>query len=235
MNARTVKKLLMKGRHDIMWGRRAMVTARLPMSVLPEPMPPAVPKEVGEPDAFAGYYKRMEGEHRIFTNISEVSAGRDPRKRKDADAIHYLTEEHGEYDTTDDDGNPVKEKWSDYTWWEIVELVQERTGPDEHDWKTIEKRQGPVEYLDIYRKYKMWCEKYLRGMHGQTGSDVLDAFLAAGDWAKTTYPWTDKDYIYITYSVKWRYPRRKFGFSADIARAVRYAKRKNVPVRILRA
>lgn len=241
MNGKTAKKLLMRGRDSVFWGRRAFLTVRLPLSLVPEPVPPRVPVDrVGESTGMGGYWKRSdENGHTVLTAISHPSSGGDPQRFIDRGEIkvpvYHVNHESYEYDETDDDGKVIgKETSHHYDWWEIHEYVFDNYDTPEQ--KQIEDRAGSADLVDMYRARKQWIEKYTQGRGGEgTGIPVLDGFLVAAYWAKTTYESVDeaRGWFYITYSVKWFYSHRKRGFARDLSRAMKRAKKAGVLARVV--
>lgn len=221
MKAKAVKKILMRHRSRVLWGSRAFITVRFPLSLIPEPLPPRANEEhnLGISMGLEGYWKRQEEENTVLTVIAQISSGRDPSDRKSETPVYHLREtDYG------------------YEWWEIEERVF-KGGLDVEPYRVnlIAVRPGPEAVMNAYRARKLWREKYLQGHEGETGIPVLDGFLGAANWAKTTYQHVDEKngQVFITYSVKWFYPNRKLRFSSDLARAMRAAKAAGVPARIV--
>lgn len=76
---------------------------------------------------------------------------------------------------------------------------------------------------------------YLVGTESTTGNEVIDAFHSAANWAATTYHRVTDEYIYLTYSVKWFYPNRKYRFCADLKHAFDVARKNGVSVKLMRS
>lgn len=230
MKAKGIKKLLMRGCHHSFWGHRAYVTARIPLANLGVPAcPPRVPTEIGKSAGWEGSFERQEGELTVFTMINEMSSSTPP-----SDSERLISDvDHTQYELADfdDDGNIIGEKtYHTYTWYEMRVRVHRGN-------EFVEERPGDIEILKTYVARHKWQRKYMQGLTGPTEIPVLDYFLWAANEAKTTYPFLDEktNTLYITYSVKWRYPERKRGFCRDLAAAMRFAKVHGVNAKVLKS
>jgi len=229
----------MRNRHNVFWGRRAFVTARLPATVLPEPEPPK-PGPLDLLDSGSGweegfsynwFRKVPQGDGTVIHEVYDVSkayTNHDPRKNSDAgpDEDHAeIIERHliREYEDRD---------W--FIWWRGVRRWTVLPDGVEPDGDSVWQEEPlPEEDVDRAMAWDRWRDKYLVGLVGGTGNPVLDAFHDAAYAAKTTYPYVRGEYVYITYSVKWFYPRRKARFCADLHRAFRVARRHGVKAKLL--
>lgn len=165
--------------------------------------------------------------------ISKISCGDDPRKDY-PDGGHGIEERHIIFNKepyTDKNG----ETYHSCAWWEGVFTCVALESLDEKVKREDVQRFGIApEIIDQYIARREWEDKYLVGMEGETGIPVLDAFLDAASYAKTTYPRIEGSYVYLTYSVKWFYPYYRARFSADLHRAFRVAKKHGVVVKLMR-
>ena len=274
-NARTIKKVLMKGRNVVFWGSRAFLTVRFPASVAPpRPNPPPVPQGTGWRELFGGHWIRElpvgdipleEREREGFVrddespaedtdilweswNIAKLYCGDDPRKDYEEGVDHHIEDRHVIFDRPpreitrkDEDGNEVTETWQPCTFWEGVLHHNIRRADEEFDREKNESYVLEPDVIDAFIAQDEWRDKYMMGMHqldegDEPRSEILEEFLEAGWYAKTHYYHMSDDerYIYFTYSVKWFYPRRKFGFCNALARAFRVAHDAGVDVKLMR-
>jgi hypothetical protein len=62
MNGKTIKKRLMRGRRIVFWGRRALLTVRLPLSLISEPEPPkwGPPEGEGWEEGWLGWFRETQ-------------------------------------------------------------------------------------------------------------------------------------------------------------------------------
>jgi hypothetical protein len=229
MNARTVKKLLLRGRNTSFWGRRAYLHLRVPKAVLTVPRPPM--PSFGKQGSFEGYWTedRGEGVTRHF-RISHISSNRDPLKDDDID--HTPRCPTLEYEGKTSKGEPYQ-SWS---WWEALwsDVREPAPGSDE---KPEVLAQGEIddERFTAYVTHYQWVKKYVVGSEGETGNEILDRVHGAARWAKTTYHQFDANGdLIVIYSVKYFYPYRVLRFSSDLASTVNYAAKHGVTLRVLK-
>lgn len=231
MKAKAVKKLLMRGRHRSFWGRRAYITARLPIDKLG--IPPVPPKpDFGKSNGWGGW-TREEGGLTILTQVSKVSCGGPPDEKENV-LTGGLQHDQWELREYDDNGNVIGTTTQhDYHWFELtVRVYRGETDPE----NLVETRAGDREQFEAYLKYREWMDKYGQG-DSETESAILNNFLGTRRWAKTTYPAVDvrRNELHITYSVKWFNPNTKLRFCRDLAYSVREAKKAGADVRILKS
>lgn len=214
-NARTIRKVLLRNCAHVIWGRRAFITVRLPLSVIP-PIPSLdYAASWGDPSGFEGSWETPgPDETRLITRISSLTSMRAPEGNNN---VHFLeTEEHGEHKC--------------YIWWEGARYRMSQ------NYKLIPDSEEllPESVVGAHRDYVRWCSKYLHGTDGPTGNPVMDAFLAASNHAKTHYANINGSFLYLTYSVKPMYPDRPRRFACDLKRAFRIATKHGVDARLLR-
>ena len=271
-NARTIKKVLMKGRAVVFWGSRAYLTVRLPASVAP-PRPNRAPRppkdQVGWEESFRGHWTReipvsdipleereemglvrtdgspVEDTDILWESwvISKLYCSTDPRDDYEEGEEHGIEDRHvlleGEPELVElKDG--TTQKFQSCTYWEGLLRHNVRKAGEEFDREHIDEYTLPPEEIDAYIALETWEDKYMVGCQleegGEPVSEVLEEFLQAGWYAKTHYYSVSKDerYIYLTYSVMWFYPDRKFGFSSALARAFRVAHDQGIDAKLVR-
>lgn len=217
MNGKTAKKLLMRGRTKSFWGRRAYLTVRLPLSLVPTPCP--------EPVTFAGLSAEGDGtwmneDTTEIVHAYKASIGTDPRKlaRMAHEPVYFATKEY--------DGDDGYEHWTFWTGTHYRTIGTLADGRGIHE-------KTPIDEATVAR-HKAYVEWHDR-LHHTGLNPVLDAFVEAGDSAKATYFEVEGDNLLVTYGVKYFYPNRKRRFAAKLARAFRTAKALGIQVRALRA
>lgn len=241
MNARTIRKNLMRNRRTSFWGRRAFVTVRLPLTLFP-PLPPPFPTPLdqnptaqGWKEGYGCWYRRipaaqLTAEERAAWNVGEaetiverwrfgvVMCSTDPRKW--AENIGRIADRH-----------VLRSGLHSYDWWEGVHSLS-IVGPDDVEQGEQHRSLAP-ELIDQYMARRLWEDKWVSGMEGATDQPVVDAFLSAANYAKTTYHRIAGEYVYLTYSVKWFYPRYKLRFATDLHHAFDVARQHGVSVRLM--
>jgi hypothetical protein len=208
---RTIYKVLMKGRKGAFWGPRAFVTVRLPVSVLPAPVPSVdyckgwgwSTTEVG------GWLKDLGDGVTEIRYIHRVHSSTDPTLRgPPTPAIHHLTaERRGEQVT--------------YYWWEgILAVIRTVDGTE-----TQERFELPAEAITAHRAVYEYSAKYLSGAMDDTvlQDPTLRAFLTVADYAKLHDVALHGQFLYLTYAVKWFLPGATRLFSRELSRAFRVA------------
>jgi len=243
-NARTIRKILMRNRLQVLWGRRAFLKIRLPMDLVPEPMPDISFAEGWGPQGFSGHWSEEleDGTLRVRT-IQKVYGG-DPRPVDEEDAE---TEEEDSEDPTEAgpvrfnppplfvEQSPYNE--DSFTWWEGFEGI---FNPATLDSPFISQNTLDPEFVEKWKAYQEWYDKYAHGDFDQKGakeSPVLLAFTSmAARYTKTHYVdfSADQKWMYITYAVKWFYPQTKLRFAADLKKAFRIADSAGVEAKLLR-
>lgn len=215
MNARTVKKFVLRRRCHSLFGRRAFVEAKVPMSIYPEPCPAFVPP--GKP-WLDGVWTQRQGDKIALTAIEHVSSGSDPSINADH-TPHFV--EHDRFG------------WS---WWECsVKYFQTSPGVEDDllpDPDTcIGEEEGPVELIAVYRAREKWLSKYVHGeVDRRSFPELVRRLIDVGSWARATYGNVSKDSVIVQWSVKWFYPDTLRGFSNSLSRTMRAFKRAGVPI-----
>lgn len=217
MNAKTIKKLLMRSRVKNLWGRRAYLTVRVPTKALvstPRPSPVEFPG-FKPSTLLEGHW---EGPEESVIYISHLFSGTNPALRsKDGEPVYFPVLEHrSEYLDEDTGEFKVSESWS---WWTGMK-VQGDT------------REALTEaQVASYKAFREWFD----ALHTYDQNPLRDAFLGAGEQAKSMSFATDAsgETLFLTYGVKWFYPARKLVFSSALAKAMKQAKSMGVPVRVV--
>ena len=208
MNGKTAKKCLMRGRTTSWWGRRAYLTVRVPVSLVPTPMPAPVRFEGFRAGPFPGLWESLAGSETI--TISRVMVGHDPN----VGAI--LPWQPVYFANRAPTVRAAYEVWSYWTGTRI-EDAREYTALDE---ATVGRHKAHQEWLDRLQ---------LEGLH-----PVLDALVFAGSEAKSVHFEVKGHDIFVTFGVKWFYPDTKLRFAANLGKAFRVAKRIGIPIRAIR-
>jgi hypothetical protein len=208
MNPRSIRKRLMCRRVDSLWGPRACLTVRIPLSALPE-RPPAIPKTLGKQvDGEAKFLRTDDQGRAVVTTVDEVFVVDEP------EGIAFREEEHG------------------FAWIEIVERTfEDYDGPNE---QIVAEKRGDPEIEALVSAREAWFDRYLR-CSGQ-GVPFLDAFVRARTFAAAMYSTVDDETgsIVLDYRVQWYRPSYKRRFCADLAGAMAQARKAGVIARVSR-
>lgn len=238
MNGRTARKIVWRNRSSYLFGQRSFVTALIPASVYPVPAIDFDPP--GEILGFKGFYKRVDGDTIVVTNIGEVS-GPNPHTtdRKDENgfaATAYFPKKYGE--PMGADGK--QHEWWD--WWEITCARHEKSEVPEY---VIGDRIGVLWEPDnaeamvtSYKATRDWERKYISGILDSEEeldalSPLMQRILETGTWAKTTnFCGVEDGHVVIQWVVKYFYPDTKLGFAASLSRTVRHAKQHGIKIKV---
>lgn len=221
MNARALRKHLMRDRRETLFGDRAFLTVRIPLGVLPEPPPPLPQKPEGEgwkENSFGfGWNRTWEEEGRRYWehhDFLKPFSGRDPREENP----------HLPDDLVERDGDT-------FQWWEgTIRTGVALPGED------LPRRDAWVltkidpDRVRVWKRYELWRE----GLHEPSGSPLLDLFQRAGDRARGYYPNLREDALYLTYGVKWRHRGGMLRFCSELSRALRRAREDGVRVKLIK-
>lgn len=206
MNARAVKKYLMRGRQNGFWGRRAYLTVRLPHSVLTGVLP-SVPTLEGfraDPN-WTGSWVSEDGSEAIRISRGSTGVRPDP-----SDPEFFAPNET--VATIEED------RWGSWQIWSGSRSRRVTLKNGEEDWEDSTEKV-PVEFILAYRKYA----EFIESLHEYGVNPVMDAFNEAGNSAKSTHWEVDDKGVGVTYGVKWFYAARKYRFCTDLAKALRLA------------
>lgn len=220
-NGRTLYKVLMKGRRNSFWGRRAFLTVRLPLSILPVPCPSKdYAKGWGEEVADGHWRTESEDGGVCIHNISEVSSTSNPKdlfSEEELEQIHYITSRN-EYG------------YESFSWWEGEKSILDGSG------QIVETEPLPIEAIDAHRAWVFWANSYLHGENDVERGPALEAFLQASHRAKTHYASFSEDgkYLYFTYSVKPFLRERTKRFCSDLKRAFEVAHAHGIDAKLSR-
>lgn len=198
MNARAIRKRLMRGRRGSFWGERAYLSVRLPRDVAGQSPPTFIPEGFVS-DGWEGSWKSPDGLTTV--HIGKASSNIPPEEIGDERRLFIQpSESDGWYDF-----------WSGY--------ISREVGRDENDRPVFEQSEVPEGWV---ARYKVWRE-WLDALHGYGVSPLMDAFVEAGQSAKSMEVGVSEDALTILYGVKWFYADRKLRFCADLSKAVRMA------------
>jgi hypothetical protein len=226
MNARTVRKILMKSRSRYLFGSRAFVTVKVPLNVFPE-LPPEVP-DFGKPYSFQGMWEQRDNGVYTFTSIRSLSSTKNP--------MELVRDEHSSTPRCVE-LDPYSKFWR---WFEGTKIVYRCDTSLEYPLsdpkkELLQRVELPEEHIADHKNRQNWFDNYCQGSSEKAWEDPLvGGFLWAGNEAKATYAWIKGDDVFLQYAVKWFYPKRKLRFSAKLARAVSRAKRSGHDVRVYR-
>lgn len=230
MNARTIRKLLMRVRTGTFFGRRALLTVRFPKSVLPVARPAFTPP--GKSTGMEGYWESEEGDSKVLYNISLLHSSKSPhRKRKPSKLRHGLvpTIHFPKCDVREpfEDGS-IDERW---TWWEGLKVT---TSPD----GTRVFENIPDDVVQDYVAFRTWHSQYLNrswneGPVPDTGLPWLDALHAVAGYAKRFESISYTNDIAFAYFLRLREPRGRLRFCAALSRAIKLAKKQGVEVYVM--
>lgn len=240
MNARVVRKLLMRGRVKTVFGARALFIVRIPRSAIAEPVPPFKPPPGKEVLQGEWHHENEDGTS-TYTTIRKLRSSKKPtpERRAQGDFVPTLHRVECLESEVDDEGD-LYERWS---WCEGVELARGPTDATTGKAPVLSRKNVPTEIVDAYAARRHWIEKYAWGPLGDhaslpsTGIAWLDALHDAGRCAKRFQPlvYTNSGAMDFSFFIQWRkYPEAKLSFCARMSRALKLAKRAGVHVRVLR-
>lgn len=228
MNGRAVRKRLMRCRVQSLFGERAFLCVRVPITVYPEPSP-VIPSFPGE-ELYGGHWslEKEDGSHDEVV-ISNPSSGMDPHEFDGPETLRFV------------------EKTPYYwQWWTGWKYSIPAGATREETWECFHRGEDlPIEVVEQYRRVCGWEYTFVHGYprapyeaHEGWRNDarwaVASALLDAGTHAKTVYPHVDGEFMTLTFSVKWRYPQRVRRFSAAMHRVFDLARKRGVAVKVLR-
>lgn len=212
MNARAIRRRLLRAKTTTMWGSRAYLTVYLPPSVLPEPPPPPfVPPGKGWR---VGVFGWVRGPKEFTEYVEGVCCYSGPEFRVE----RGIPEACVSASTS-----------GDLDWYQHLYVRHRRMGDDGRFADVPVPDAWHLAWAAEYR----YRDRYLIGRY--TGSPVLDAFHDASEWAEATHPGVlPNGRVCLRYAVKWRYPSCVRHFCADVKRAIDVATRHGVRVHIQR-
>lgn len=237
MNGRTIRKLLMRGRVGTFYGARALFVVRVPLSAIPEPVPPFKP--LGEASYEGCWSRPNEDGTRTLFHIAEIQGFRDPTKRKRKEKDGFIPDlHHVRCDSSEvDEEGELHEDWS---WFEGTETL---VGPEPGGGQlapVLGRRNLPAELVDAYVRKRRWANKYAYGPRAalgpveETGLPWLDELHYAAGFARRFQPLLHANSMDLAYFVKWWHPRTKLWFCAAMHKALDVCKKAGVDVRVLR-
>ncbi|MBI4021444.1 MAG: hypothetical protein HY369_04310 [Candidatus Aenigmarchaeota archaeon] len=209
MNARTIRKRLMRHRRNVFWGRRAYLTISVPLSLYPESLPPFVPP--GLPDFLEGHWRNEDDSKKWY--IGQISCGTKPEEdRANVVGLHLS-------------------HWGNsWEWYEGQELTMDGE-------KVAARKPLPEEMILAYARRMQWIDKWLHGSHGFAEGELstpIALLLLCSNWARSTHASVDGQRVLISWGVKWFYANRKLRFCRDVARFLAAARRMKLDARVWR-
>lgn len=207
MSARTIYKNLVQ-RTPV--GGRYLVTIAVPIRVIPEEMPPE-PRHIGQPTLIPGDYLRNEGDQKVLTCFTQLSA---PRGYTPPEWAHY-----------------VQETRDGISWWEAT-FHAYKNDEDGHP-RTLCQGHAPKADLDVYIRYWTWYQKWCEGTQGPTGVVFVDALHDVSNFSASVSHTITNSTVFFTFwvkSSKHLVARRRM-FSRAVARVIRVAARQGVRLR----
>lgn len=218
MNARAVKKRLLKNAQRVLWGRRAYIGVRFPLNgVLPErPLGVCTPPGF-VPSEWSGMWVKDNGDGtEDVLSVSQLSCGGgQPVPPEDKEGV---TRYHIE-----------PNRWgSGWQWW-TVSWIRYNAATEE---RTEQKMTPEFESMVARQAYEFnkWVEQL------RFGEDNTDAFyhLMLPEWsAKTYYLYHDDNYYYLIWSVKYFYAYWLRKFSALFRTSIMRLKKLGVEVKVV--
>lgn len=229
MNGRAIRKRLMRCRARTLFGKRAFLRVRVPLTIYPEPSP-TIPSFPGE-EVYGGCWllEREDGSQDAVV-ISNPSSGTNPHTL-DGPEMPRFVEKKPDY-------------WQWWTGWKHT--VPAGATPEETRECFNRGEDLPIEVIERYRRVSGWESTFIHGLpqapyetHDGWANDdrwaVASALLDAGDHAKAVYPDANGKFMTLTFSVKWKYPQRVRRFSAAIHRVFDLARKQGVGIKVLRS
>lgn len=259
MNARALKRRLMKGMMPTFWGRRAFLTVRIPVAVFsdipsdyptPATLAPSLQstaEERGWRENFLGHWSRVmriseltpeerselspaEGDEWVHERWSiYLNSGPDPRVTFQGE----LPDRHVSFlcSCPVNSGNVI----STYTWWEGAYRVE--TTSEQHTPLTCFKGEEywiSPEIIDQFIARNKWESANFYGHEGPTTS-LVDCFLSAGAAAQAVHARPGSNFVYITYSVMSSYRSQKLRFCAAMKKALKVSRKHGHTVTIVKS
>lgn len=236
MNARAVKKRVLRMRRVSFWGRRAYVSLRIPMSVYPEPCPVFIVPLDWKPEESLGACWRIPtleaaSDQRAYVSISKITSGTDPRKNPDKEEAFRFLECR---ETWTDRAGKVHEHWE---WWEgVIRVGREYVDAEGNkQWELLKQINLPDDVVAAYRRESCWHAKYIQRMKSFEGDDrgFFARMWETQSWARATYGYVEGNHVVVTWAVKWFYSETLARFCASLGRLLKVAKREGIPVKLL--
>lgn len=224
MNAKTVKKLLMRRRVQALWGRRSYMALLVPYSLFRNPLPPKVdrPPEWKDSGGFEGWFYDTEDPDKATRHleIAEVSSGTTPDPNEPG--VLYDTvevEKRNWVVDPDDDGISVR-------WWESREYAWVEEG-EEKGWGGRQTLDAPWVRSYIARR------KWVSDAYDDVGHPLLEQLRQVHNYSSAMDLFLYSDGVIVRFGVKWYHQSEKMGFCREFARALRIAKKAGVAVKAL--
>ena len=227
MNTRSIYKRLVRNNVRTDWGKRAFLTVRLPLSVLPS-----------DPPAYKCPYTKEEGWEEDYLGMWRRSRAREDGLRVE-EAVWVMR--HGSTNSVDE----IREEFphaivvggQDNGWAHYYLADKSVTTIDTDGNRTFERYPLKEPWVQDLVDYLEWKFRVFMPKEGVECSrhavleDLLDGEVAA--YFKTYYVRLSDTHIYIQYSVKSTYHSRMRRFSAALSRAMDLAKKAHVDVKVM--
>lgn len=206
MNARAIKKKLMRRKE----GGRAVLTLKLPLSVLATP---PVPKPIFngfKEQRWDGEWLSQDGQEQLF--IEKYTAWDKPDELREANNTFTELIQH-------------EQGW--WEWWSGYRMS--RTVPEGYRevWIPSETKVRLDDVL-AWAEHAEWLEGLQQGKQGP----LVDLFDAAGDRARWHHWAIEGERLVFSCGVKWYSARSKFRFCAAMKRAIKAAAKAGIKVKI---
>ena len=215
MNARAIKKRLMRGRIGTFFGARAWLRVRMSADIVGTIPPPAesVMPAGFIPGSFGGIWHNEETDESIHINNW---GGPHPDKGNRHAHEKPLFIEPSE---------SVDGYWDFWAGHRSIPNGNDEKGEPIYRFESI-----PDEWVAAYRTEKLWKDS----MHEYGKHPVLDAFIRAGNHAKATDFDLFGKRLDVTYRVKWFSFRGKFAFCRALSKALKMAKAAGIKAHVLK-
>lgn len=231
MNARSIKKILMRNRDDIGWGSRAYLIVRFALETFPELYPRFSPeqlREIGTADIIEGAWERSDPKEKvdIWTTISRMYSS-DLPEEDPTRTICYVEKDI------------INDKLMGYSWYEgLQRLFNFGTLKDEYDFTTldknfIEQRTLDKKIIDVYVAQQQWKGKYIFAARNSPYR-ITRLIAETLSYCKTAYFTDDQNSYLLEFAVKWFYPEEKYGFCSKCAKLISELKRISPKARVLK-
>lgn len=218
MNARAIKKRLMRGRANVFWGKRAYLSVRMPRSVVDGIIPTEPCPEGFTPDPeWEGTWVTPDGLESIRVCKSGTGVKPDPEDEE-------LFGPHETVASVEETPHGTWDIWSGSR----TRKVMLPDGSD-YEWEPSDSKVS-ADFILAYKAYSEWKER----LYGEDLSPLVTAFNEAGYSAKSTHWKIEPDGLVVRYGVKWFYAYRKFRFCTDLSKAVTAARLAGKKVKLLR-
>lgn len=239
MNARSVYRILMRNRHDILWGARAFISVAIPIEALPEPFPSFAPP-----------------------NTVELYSGTWLEETPDGCRLWSVDNLFGSAEDVPTDAAWVRTYGEGRAEW-VHGAVTRYASPQPERETVLGEEVMPEEMVMAHLACEDWIDRWVHGRGNEVGwqddpaYDHLDApgiyFDHAGEawgredapawfrhlWraannSKTVYPFFDERFLTLTFAVKWYARPSARVVAREIAAACESAEAEGLRLRVRR-